>query len=132
MSPNVLLYIARDIDVGVQHNNGMSFFLQATLTNKFIFQAIKLNPNDAETYYQRAAMFKMVRSIIVFLRGACLVTTHVRLEEDLLLTFHSVVRYVKNKDGHFKSASCDGKNAIDCIVFKLIIYCLRQHFITAR
>lgn len=48
------------------YDNRMSFFLQATLTNKFIFQAIKLNPNDAETYYQRAAMFKMVRSIIVF------------------------------------------------------------------
>lgn len=25
-----------------------------------VLQAIKLNPTDAETYYQRAAMFKMV------------------------------------------------------------------------
>ena len=28
----------------------------------FFFQAIKLNPTDAETYYQRAAMFQMVIS----------------------------------------------------------------------
>ena len=85
----------------------MSFFLQATLTNKSLFQAIKLNPNDAETYYQRAAMFKMVCSIIVFSRQ------HVWF-------------------GYFKSASCDGVNVIDYIIFKLITYCLRQHFITAR
>ena len=25
-----------------------------------VFQAIKLNPNDAETYYQRASMFRKV------------------------------------------------------------------------
>lgn len=30
------------------------------LSKVTLFKAIKLNPNDAETYYQRAAMFKMV------------------------------------------------------------------------
>ena len=37
------------------------WILLAILSNwVIVFQAIKLNPNDAETYYQRAAMFKMV------------------------------------------------------------------------